>query len=91
MPGTTLLEISKSNAIPHASVCGGNARCSTCRTKIIEGGESLPAPSEREAEVLKRVGVDDDVRLACQFDQKNLLLFSLYYQYENPLKWFARF
>ena len=66
MPGTTLLEISKSNAIPHASVCGGNARCSTCRTKIIEGGESLPAPSVREAEVLKRVGVDDDVRLACQ-------------------------
>ena len=30
-PGPTLLEISRMKDVPHASVCGGRARCSTCR------------------------------------------------------------
>ena len=30
-PGATLLEISRINNVPIASVCGGRARCSTCR------------------------------------------------------------
>ncbi|MDN3721315.1 2Fe-2S iron-sulfur cluster-binding protein [Roseibium salinum] len=32
-PGPTLLEISRMKNIPHAAVCGGRARCSTCRVK----------------------------------------------------------
>lgn len=64
--GATLLEISQSNRIPHASVCGGRARCSTCRVRIIEGMGQLPAASDAEQKVLKRVGAPANVRLACQ-------------------------
>ena len=66
VPGPTLLEISRMNAIPHADVCGGRARCSTCRCRIMKGLESLPEPSPTEARVLARIGAADDVRLACQ-------------------------
>ena len=65
-PGATLLEISRLHGIPHASVCGGRARCSTCRTKIVTGLDTLAPPDENETAVLSRVGADDDVRLACQ-------------------------
>ncbi len=65
-PGSTLLEISRENGVPHASVCGGRARCSTCRTKIIDGLDSLPTPDANEKAVLERIRADSDVRLACQ-------------------------
>ncbi|MCK7615629.1 adenylate/guanylate cyclase domain-containing protein [Roseibium sediminicola] len=65
-PGATLLEISRINDVPLASVCGGRARCSTCRVKVLEGGESLGKPGVSEAAVLKRIGAGADVRLACQ-------------------------
>ena len=66
--GTSVLEASLRNSIPHASVCGGKARCSTCRIRVIGSLSDLPAPSGREASVLERVGVRGDpaVRLACQ-------------------------
>lgn len=66
VPGPTLLEISRMNGIPHADVCGGRARCSTCRTRILSGGETLGAPTETERKVLARIGADETVRLACQ-------------------------
>jgi adenylate cyclase len=31
LPGATLLEISRAAGVPHASVCGGRGRCTTCR------------------------------------------------------------
>ena len=65
-PGATLLEISRANGVPHASVCGGRARCSTCRVGIEGGIESLPPPGPAEAETLARVGAAPNVRLACQ-------------------------
>ncbi|MEM8876417.1 MAG: adenylate/guanylate cyclase domain-containing protein [Pseudomonadota bacterium] len=66
-PGQTLLEISRSHGIPHASVCGGRARCSTCRVRIIEGVENQPVPDATEARLLKRIGArDQSMRLACQ-------------------------
>ena len=65
-PGATLLEISRANGVPHASVCGGRARCSTCRVGIESGIESLPPPGAAEAETLARVGAAPSVRLACQ-------------------------
>ena len=66
--GTTVLEASLRNRIPHASVCGGKARCSTCRIRIVGDVRNLPAPSPREAYVLERVGMGRDpaIRLACQ-------------------------
>src|SRR5262249_39361873 len=42
-PGLSVLEASRWAGIPHASVCGGRGRCSTCRVRVVEGIESLPA------------------------------------------------
>ena len=64
--GASLLEISRNHDIPHASVCGGRARCSTCRVRVLDGLESLEIPSDEEQRVLDRVGAAANVRLACQ-------------------------
>lgn len=64
--GTTVLEASRSASIPHASVCGGRGRCSTCRIKVLKGAAQLPGPSDDEKRVLARVGAAPDTRLACQ-------------------------
>ncbi len=64
--GSTILEASRSAAIPHAQVCGGRGRCSTCRVRCGEGFDSLAPPSADEQRVLERVGAPPRVRLACQ-------------------------
>jgi adenylate cyclase len=64
--GFTVLEASRLADIPHASVCGGRGRCSTCRVRIMKGFERLPPPSPAEHRVLRRVGTPEKVRLACQ-------------------------
>ena len=65
--GLSVLEASLRNNVPHASVCGGRARCSTCRIRIIGDHNELPEPSPREAFVLGRAGTPDpSIRLACQ-------------------------
>jgi adenylate cyclase len=65
--GLSVLEASLRYNVPHASVCGGRARCSTCRIRVIGDCGGLPEPSPREAFVLARVGTTDpSVRLACQ-------------------------
>ena len=64
--GMTLLEASRSNGIPHASICGGRGRCSTCRVKVTQGLAALPPPEAAEARLLARIGAPHDVRLACQ-------------------------
>lgn len=64
--GVSILETSRMNNIPHASVCGGRGRCSTCRVRVISGEEHLSAASSEERRVLERVGAPPHVRLACQ-------------------------
>src|SRR5262249_35065003 len=66
--GLSVLEASLRFKIPHASVCGGRARCSTCRVRVVSDRGALPRPSGREAFVLARVGAsaDPSIRLACQ-------------------------
>jgi adenylate cyclase len=71
--GPTLLEISRAHRVPHLSVCGGKARCSTCRVRILEGGDSLGAPNEAENRLLRRIGAPSDVRLACQIRPEGAL------------------
>jgi adenylate cyclase len=66
VPGPTLLDVSHANAVPHASVCGGRGRCSTCRVRVTQGIETLPPPSAGEQAVLARVNAAPNVRLACQ-------------------------
>ncbi len=64
--GTTILESSRQGGVPHAALCGGRGRCSTCRVRIGRGLEALPAADEAEQRVLARVGAAPNVRLACQ-------------------------
>ncbi len=65
-PGATLLEVSRAAGIPHTSVCGGRARCSTCRVQVLETS-GLEAPVQgAEAATLARIKAGPDVRLACQ-------------------------
>ncbi len=65
-PGRSILEASRASNVPHASVCGGRGRCSTCRVRVTRGFENLPAASDAEQKVLARVNAGIQVRLACQ-------------------------
>ena len=65
-PGATLLEILWANGVPHASVCGGRGRCSTCRVRVGRGADWLDPPLEGEDIVLRRIAAPPGVRLACQ-------------------------
>src|SRR5947209_887752 len=79
--GLSVLEASLRNNVPHASVCGGRARCSTCRIRVIGDCDSLPEPSKREAFVLNRVGAGADpaIRLACQLrPEADLSFFQIF-------------
>jgi len=71
--GMSVLEASLRYKVPHASVCGGRARCSTCRVRVVSDRFVLPKPSGREAFVLARVGASSDpsIRLACQLRPKS--------------------
>jgi len=64
--GFSVLEGSLQAGIPHACICGGRARCSTCRVRVIADDHMLPPASEVERAVLARVQAGPSVRLACQ-------------------------
>ncbi len=66
IPGQTILEIVRSHSIPHASLCGGRGRCTTCRVRIGAGCSELDKPSALEQFALQRIGAAPNVRLACQ-------------------------
>ena len=70
-PGMSLLEASRAAGIPHASLCGGRGRCSTCRSRVGPASARLPLPTPEEERVLKRVGAPPNVRLACQLRPTN--------------------
>jgi adenylate cyclase len=65
-PGTSVLEASRLAGIPHASVCGGRGRCSTCRIRVRGEIHGIDPPAEDEQLVLCRIGATSNVRLACQ-------------------------
>jgi adenylate cyclase len=65
-PGATVLETLRQHGIPHASVCGGRARCTTCRIKVNQGRDNVHSPQRLEAEALGRIGATPETRLACQ-------------------------
>lgn len=95
-PGTSILDISRLAGVPHMSVCGGRARCSTCRTLILSGSEHLSPLAEAEAELLTKLNADPNIRLACQakvlgdieirplIDPQNHVATS---RYTDPLGW----
>ena len=64
--GETILAASLRAGIPHTHVCGGNARCSTCRVIVLEGVENCRPRTEAEQLLVARLQFDSNVRLACQ-------------------------
>jgi adenylate cyclase len=64
--GLSVLEASLRYNIPHAHVCGGRGRCSTCRIRILGRHDELPLASHAEQAALERVRGGTGVRLACQ-------------------------
>jgi len=64
--GRSILEALRDEGIPHASVCGGRARCTTCRVRVGEGLAQLGLPSNLERMALMRIDAPPNVRLACQ-------------------------
>ncbi|MDP9898566.1 adenylate/guanylate cyclase domain-containing protein [Variovorax ginsengisoli] len=64
--GWSVLEASRAHGVPHLSVCGGRARCSTCRVRVVGPATHMNAPGRDELRTLARVHAPDGVRLACQ-------------------------
>lgn len=64
--GWSVLEASRAHGIAHLALCGGRARCSTCRVRVHSEGTPLPPPSRDERATLARVHAPATVRLACQ-------------------------
>ena len=64
--GWTVLEASRSHYLAHASVCGGRARCSTCRVRVTAGEAHCPPAQADEQATLARIHAAPDVRLGCQ-------------------------
>jgi adenylate cyclase len=64
--GWTILEASRAFHIPHASMCGGKGRCSTCRIRVLEGSDFCPPPNTNEIATLEKIRASSDTRLACQ-------------------------
>ena len=64
--GQTILEVLRHHGIPHASVCGGRGRCTTCRVRVGRGLEECHPPEPLEQKALERIDATPDIRLACQ-------------------------
>ena len=64
--GWTVLEASRSHHIAHMSMCGGRARCSTCRVQVVAGEDQCPPPAQDERNTLLRIRAPGGTRLACQ-------------------------
>lgn len=62
----TLLNAALDAKVPLYHVCGGNARCSTCRVFVVEGSQWLTPPSASENALKHQMNFPPNVRLACQ-------------------------
>jgi ferredoxin len=65
-PGETLLEAALRAELPLTHACGGRAKCSTCRVWVLSGLDRCPSRTDAEWTLAERLGLDDEVRLACQ-------------------------
>ena len=73
--GLSVLEASLRHNVPHAHVCGGRGRCSTCRIRVLGDADPLPPASAAEQAVLDRIAVGPGVRLACQLRPESDIAF----------------
>lgn len=69
-PDETLLEAALKSGIAFAHACGGRAKCSTCRIWVLDGLGACPNRTLPETLIADRLGLTDEVRLACQLKPK---------------------
>jgi adenylate cyclase len=62
----SILQASLGAGIPHTHVCGGMARCSTCRVMVIDGLEHCLPRNAKEQAMASKLHFTPDIRLACQ-------------------------
>ena len=65
-PDTTILEATLKANINHMHVCGGNARCTTCRVDILDGLDNCRPRNQKEKQLSEKLGFPRNIRLACQ-------------------------
>lgn len=61
-----LLKTAVDAGVSIAHLCGGRARCSTCRVRIVDGLDALTERTEKEAAMAAKLDFPPEVRLACQ-------------------------
>ena len=71
--GETLLEAGLRSGVAFAHACGGRAKCSTCRIWVVDGLEACPERTTLETSMADRLGLSDEVRLACQLRPRGAL------------------
>ena len=64
--GQSILDASLAAGIPFAHACGGKARCSTCRVRVMEGIAHCTPRSPEEVRLARHLRFDCSIRLACQ-------------------------
>lgn len=65
--GWAVLDASRRGRIPHAAICGGRGRCTTCRVRVLRGFEDLAHPEPSEQAALERLRAGPTVRSPASF------------------------
>jgi class 3 adenylate cyclase/hemoglobin-like flavoprotein len=65
-PGQSVLEAALASGVRHYNICGGHARCSTCRVRVLAHPECLSPRSVLEEMMAAQLNWGDEIRLACQ-------------------------
>jgi len=65
-PGETILQAAMRAGIKLTHACGSNARCSTCRTAVLDGLENCAPRTDAEQEIASHLQFKPMIRLACQ-------------------------
>lgn len=65
-PEANLLSTLIDAGVPIDHLCGGRARCSTCRVFLFEGLSNVSERTDPESAMAERLDFPDQVRLACQ-------------------------
>ncbi len=71
--GKSFLELCQENDAPHAFGCTVGS-CGTCRLVILEGADSVDAPTEDELETVEMCTDVEGARLGCQLVVKGDLV-----------------
>jgi class 3 adenylate cyclase/nitrite reductase/ring-hydroxylating ferredoxin subunit len=71
LPGQSLLDGALGSGVAFTHACGGRAKCSTCRIWVEDGLEGCGRRNELESAMADRLGLTDEVRLACQLRPEN--------------------